>query len=1472
MRPCYWDATATGDDRCKTMSGSDANTNFKCSPSPPPPSPPPPMPLLPPAPPDRPPRPSPPPPVLPPTPPLPDVLLPCDATLGFHIQDDVGRCVRPTNGDWGTTTPIPDYGRNLLSGTTDACKFSNPNRGMYTAATDDDSLWVAVPQGEDRYIIQWSINPNVVLASQNNGVEGETLRIFYMADLLANTHAPKERYQWYFLKDSADNANTFHLRHATHHGLCVTRDCGVGVSTCSSGNRQMKLMKTAGDGTDACQSPLSLMTQECFHPPPPSPPPSPPPPSPPPPTPPPSVPPVPPMPHQPKSTLPGNRPCWNISDPCECCHARDGRDVDDAGVYYNSLCVPSLNADTTGYYPPGSRCEPQMWLDLPENAASLALADSCHRIRNLPTCHDPPSAPPPPLSPPPSMPPSNPPALPPSACPEVEAITANHINLKTAGLVEKFCYQINSPLTCGLYFTPVSDSLVKKCNWNNNARSGAGGCVANDVVCPSPPALPPPDSPPASPPPPPTGGFGVTQPGLSCDALCESKGLYCDEQDPTTIAAIEGTGTQTGMEAAIALTSELSPPPFTFSACSSHVTSTVSSVPVIGVTTKTCLGRVDVFGFNCASTPTADYSRLCYCAAPSPPSHPPSPPPPSPPPPSPPPPLLPPPPSLPPAPPPEITLSLNGDNPSAEVILVHKTFTKVVFEGDSILENDYVVFVREDHADAYPGSECASANSLSHVNANDPDYDGLVDDAGGRVVMEAGKLQTTVVLLGVVDAVDPLNTLNTSPTGTFHICLAKAPISGATSRRKLQWVPTAADYQFIRSVAIHTVHLPPSPPPIPPPSSPPPRFPPVMCDSLQQLAGKLLVSACSVHSLDDLATATEEEKDNARALCNNAYNERNSGAFSQCYWRPALGTCAQETYRFACPPPVAPIPSPPPLLPPSPNPPPFPPPVPPPSPFPPVQPQQTYTGSGKCQTQLTKLECQTLASHWQGSTFTFSDESTAHPQGCSQGFMNPYYFAWHTSSNVGCDNGNFQCLCGYASPPLSPNPPNPPPSPPQAPAAPTPPPHPPPPSQPPVPLAPMPSCGPGEQKITGARCDELIRTYLPDTTTMLLPSVFADEGYCVVEIATSYALLTPFWVSNAYTCDGVSNSHCLCDAFPPPSPKVPPLPQLPHPPTPPPAPAPPVKLNFVVHDTGCGRKVLKVNGAVGVHRHKTYFVYSQVAEAGSNHATFHLPQFAELLRQGSDAADTEFVANFPWVSDLIDISTGAGLDPSVVAHYVDPGEPHKIYINAMESVAVGETTPGGKLRHPLYVSPLDLDDASVQPLLDGWRLVQIDGSLTDALCASPPALPPPRAPPSSPPLPLAPTACVELDQYLSTASSQDVSVFGYTYCEQILLKDLPDPNMANPFQSQCGNFHRWATPNTQIQTCTGAFSPLGGAVCVGSDIIMCPSPPLPPPSPPPPSPPPPSPPPPSPPPPSPPPHPPPPSPPPSPPPPFPPPL
>ena len=107
--------------------------------------------------------------------------------------------------------------------------------------------------------------------------------------------------------------------------------------------------------------------------------------------------------------------------------------------------------------------------------------------------------------------------------------------------------------------------------------------------------------------------------------------------------------------------------------------------------------------------------------------------------------------------------------------------------------------VREDMALNNPGAECATAFAALSTTAEAPDHGGIVRD-------ELGEAFAEVILPGEVDAVDPLTTTNTSPTGSYFLCLADASTTGFVGD------PTGIDFAYYPHVAIHTYHEPPASP------------------------------------------------------------------------------------------------------------------------------------------------------------------------------------------------------------------------------------------------------------------------------------------------------------------------------------------------------------------------------------------------------------------------------------------------------------------------------------------------------------------------------------------------------------------------------------------------------------------------------------------------------------------------------------
>ena len=108
-----------------------------------------------------------------------------------------------------------------------------------------------------------------------------------------------------------------------------------------------------------------------------------------------------------------------------------------------------------------------------------------------------------------------------------------------------------------------------------------------------------------------------------------------------------------------------------------------------------------------------------------------------------------------------ILISFNGVD-SSEATLDNNEYHDVKFVGGIVEPGDHVLWVREDWADLHPGNECTSAVAAPlSTDATPPDHGGVVRDVGGEPWAEAH-------LQGQVDAIDPLNTANTSPTGTVR--------------------------------------------------------------------------------------------------------------------------------------------------------------------------------------------------------------------------------------------------------------------------------------------------------------------------------------------------------------------------------------------------------------------------------------------------------------------------------------------------------------------------------------------------------------------------------------------------------------------------------------------------------------------------------------------------------------------------------
>ena len=87
----------------------------------------------------------------------------------------------------------------------------------------------------------------------------------------------------------------------------------------------------------------------------------------------------------------------------------------------------------------------------------------------------------------------------------------------------------------------------------------------------------------------------------------------------------------------------------------------------------------------------------------------------------------------------------------------------MLLTGGTVAATDFVLFVRKDIAIANPGSECAAGLAQLTMEAPAPYHGGEVQSDGN------GGLVAEVHLLGVVDAVDPLNSDAESNTGTVLV-------------------------------------------------------------------------------------------------------------------------------------------------------------------------------------------------------------------------------------------------------------------------------------------------------------------------------------------------------------------------------------------------------------------------------------------------------------------------------------------------------------------------------------------------------------------------------------------------------------------------------------------------------------------------------------------------------------------------------
>ena len=138
----------------------------------------------------------------------------------------------------------------------------------------------------------------------------------------------------------------------------------------------------------------------------------------------------------------------------------------------------------------------------------------------------------------------------------------------------------------------------------------------------------------------------------------------------------------------------------------------------------------------------------------------------------------------------------------------------VHFTSDLVSVNDWMTWV--------PSGDVATREAANHPecqDALDKNTDNAVrPDHGGRVVEIDGEKRGEGLLFGGVDPVDPLNTDNETPGGTYRLCWAR-PLGVADPAA---WEPSTAvgsqGYRLVNNVYLHVHHAPPS---APPPAAPP---------------------------------------------------------------------------------------------------------------------------------------------------------------------------------------------------------------------------------------------------------------------------------------------------------------------------------------------------------------------------------------------------------------------------------------------------------------------------------------------------------------------------------------------------------------------------------------------------------------------------------------------------------------------------
>ena len=195
-----------------------------------------------------------------------------------------------------------------------------------------------------------------------------------------------------------------------------------------------------------------------------------------------------------------------------------------------------------------------------------------------------------------------------------------------------------------------------------------------------------------------------------------------------------------------------------------------------------------------------------------------------------------------------------GVNETIEILIVHNIEYTLRINGDDVSAGDYMTWVRQDVANANPGAECAAAFASLHTEMDcsacdagascglclmalaagecpaNPDLgscelvavDGELCEGDGEcdtdnqhnncegydvykkvpcedspvssgLVQGSNGINTVQLLLqGIIDAIDPLTTDNTSDTGTFFLCFADKSVGNWSDPPG----PTGADFQY----------------------------------------------------------------------------------------------------------------------------------------------------------------------------------------------------------------------------------------------------------------------------------------------------------------------------------------------------------------------------------------------------------------------------------------------------------------------------------------------------------------------------------------------------------------------------------------------------------------------------------------------------------------------------------------------------